>query len=237
MYIKEKTLDDLLRAVLTILLKTSKEIKPSRGRATECIAVLLEIANPRARLSLSESRGRFTSCLGELLWYLARTNNLKFISYYLSRYKDESEDGKTVYGGYGPRLFGGPYNQVDNVLKVLRKRDSRRAVIQLFDATDISSPHKEVPCTCTLQFMVRHGRLHMFTNMRSNDAFLGLPHDVFAFTMIQEIFARTLGVRLGTYKHAVGSLHLYRKNRKAARQYLNEGWQSTAPMPPMSAIM
>jgi len=73
----------------------------------------------------------------------------------------------------------------------------------------------------------------MFTNMRSNDAFLGLPHDVFAFTMIQEIFARTLGVKLGTYKHAVGSLHLYRKNRKAARQYLKEGWQSTAPMPPM----
>ena len=59
--------------------------------------------------------------------------------------------------------------------------------------------------------------------MRSNDAFKGLPHDVFCFTMLQEIFARTLGVHVGVYKHAVGSLHLYDKDRQKANQYLKEG--------------
>jgi thymidylate synthase len=174
--------------------------------------------------------------LGELLWYLAKSKDLKFITYYLSRYRKESEDGRTVYGGYGPRFFAmrDRHNQVATVLNLLKKkRDSRRAVIQLFDAADLAKNHKEIPCTCTLQFMIRRGRLHMFTSMRSNDAFLGLPHDVFAFTMLQEIFARTLGVDLGTYNHAVGSLHLYSRDRQHARDYLKEGWQPTAPMPSM----
>lgn len=81
--------------------------------------------------------------------------------------------------------------------------------------------------------MLRRGQLHLIASMRSNDAFIGLPHDVFAFTMIQEIIARTVGVELGIYKHAVGSLHLHESDRPGARQYLREGWQSTVPMPPM----
>jgi thymidylate synthase len=81
--------------------------------------------------------------------------------------------------------------------------------------------------------MIRDDRLMMFTNMRSNDAFIGLPYDIFAFTMIQEILARTLDFEVGTYKHAVGSLHLYESNLKAAKQYLQEGWQETVSMPPM----
>lgn len=37
--------------------------------------------------------------------------------------------------------------------------------------------------------------------MRSNDAYLGFPHDVFFFTMIQELVARSLGIRVGDYHH------------------------------------
>ena len=116
-----------------------------------------------------------------------------------------------------------------------RKPDSRQAVIQLFDAHDILGFHKDIPCTCTIQFMVRKKQLHMLTYMRSNDAFVGMPHDIFCFTMLQEIMARTLSVELGKYKHMVGSLHLYNESISNAREFLNEGWQSTAtlmkPMP------
>ena len=238
MYIKAATLDDLLRGVFDKLLRSKNRISPRRGKATESIAVLLQITNPRARLSLTETKARFSSCLGELLWYLAKSKDLQFITYYLSRYQKESEDGRTVYGGYGPRLFHmRGTDQIKNVLDLLKhKRDSRRAVIQLFDAADIATEHNDVPCTCTMQFMIRRHRLHMLTHMRSNDAFIGLPHDVFAFTMLQEIMARTLGVELGIYNHAVGSLHLYERDRPGARKYLNEGWQSTKPMPPMPAM-
>lgn len=235
MHIRARTVDDLLHRVLEKLLASKDRIRPSRGTATESTAALLQITNPRARLSFSETKGKLSSCLGELMWYLAASKNLRFITYYLPRYEKESEDGRTVYGGYGPRLFAlRGRNQIANILGLLqKKRDSRRAVIQLFDAVDLEKPHKEIPCTCTFQFMIRRNRLHMFTCMRSNDAFIGLPHDVFAFTMLQEILARTLRIELGVYSHAVGSLHLYNKDRKSARQYLKEGWQSTATMPPM----
>ena len=235
MYFSEKTIDDLLRAAFRKLLKSKSKLKATRGLMTELTGVLLELTNPRARLSRTETKGRFFSCLGELLWYLATADDLTFIRYYLSHYAEESDDGQTVYGAYGPRLFSMKGNdQIANVVKLLRERPtSRRAVIQLFDAADIAEHHKGIPCTCTLQLMIRGNRLIMFTNMRSNDVFIGLPYDVFAFTMLQEIVARTLAVEVGTYKHAVGSLHLYEKDRKAAQQYLDEGWQETVSMPPM----
>lgn len=225
-----------MRRVFKQLLDSRNRINPTRGPATELTGVLLEITNPRARISRTEKRGKLFSCLGELLWYLAGKKDLKFIAHYVSHYRDESEDGKTVYGGYGPRLFNmGGINQIGNVVNLLKNNPySRRAVIQLIEAKDIATRHKEIPCTCMFQFMIRQGRLHMLTTMRSNDAFLGLSHDVFAFTMLQEILARALSVELGTYKHMVGSLHLYEPDRTSARQYLKEGWQSSKiSMPPM----
>lgn len=238
MFIAAPTLDDLLRKVLKKLVASTHFVTPTKGANTELACVLLRITNPRARLSRTEAKGTLFSCLGECLWYLAGANDLKFISYYLKNYRKYSDDGRTLHGAYGPRLFNTRrQDQVANIIKLLRRKPpSRQAVIQLFDANDLAEKHKDVPCTCTLQFMVRNGRLLMFTNMRSNDAFIGLPHDIFAFTMLQEIIARTLKIEPGSYSHAVGSLHLYKEHREAARRYLKEGWQSTLAMPPMPKL-
>lgn len=72
--------------------------------------------------------------------------------------------------------------------------------------------------------------------MRSNDAWMGLVHDVFAFTMIQEMVARSLDVELGTYTHFVGSLHLYDGSLDSAQEFVEEGLQATTiPMTQMPA--
>jgi thymidylate synthase len=239
MYITAPTLDDLLDDVFKKLLDIPQNVQATRGTMSELTGVLLCLENPRARLSLTETKGTPFSGIGELLWYLSRKNKLKFIEHYISAYKEESEDQKTVYGGYGPRLFNhsDEHNQVKNVIKLLKKRrSSRRAVIQLFEAKDIADPHKEIPCTCTMQFLVRNEKLDMIVYMRSNDAFLGLPHDIFCFTMLQEIIARSIGVELGLYKHCVGSLHLYQEKEQLARQYLGEGFQNTEVQMPAMPI-
>lgn len=235
MYIYAPTLDDLLMLVYKKLLTSKSFICPSKGPATEIAGVLLKISNPRARLSRTEIKGTLFSCLGEFLWYLSGSNRLDFVSHYIPEYKEYSDDGETIYGAYGPRLFGdGEESQFFNVIKTLKEKpDSRQAVIQIFHGDDIVEKHKDVPCTCTMQFMIRKKRLHMITTMRSNDAFLGLPHDVFAFTMLQEIMARSLGVEVGFYKHAVGSLHLYEKDKEKAEKFINEGWQEKLSMPAM----
>jgi thymidylate synthase len=234
-YIVGTTLDDLLREVIEQVQARGTRIFPTKGEALELSGMLLEITNPRARLSRTEMRGKLFSALGELFWYLAGTNELDFISYYIHPYMKVADDGQ-IYGGYGPRLFSwNGLNQFDTVTEILkRKPDSRQAVIQLFDRLDLKAKKKDIPCTCTLQFMIRENKLHLLSSMRSNDIHWGLPHDVFCFTMLQEILARDLGVELGTYKHAVGSLHLYTQNIGPAKRFLKEGWQSTeAIMPAM----
>ena len=226
MFISAKTLDDLLRQTFTRLIKQGVSVTSTRGISSELIGVMLELKNPRARLSRTETKGKVFSGLAELLWYLSGSNELAFIGYYLTKYKSESDDGLTIFGGYGPRLFDNRgIDQIANVVALLsEKGESRRAVIQLFNAEDIAAPHKDIPCTCLLQFMRRKNRLHMVVYMRSNDAFWGLPHDVFAFTMLQELIASKLGISLGTYRHAVGSLHIYEDRIPDAQIYLNEGW-------------
>lgn len=230
------TIDDLIYDIYKILLNNQTEISTTRGTTTELVSVHICLNNPLARLSRTETRGIPFSALGELMWYLSGENQLDFIKYYIPMYKYDSEDGKTIYGGYGSRLFKNhsKFDQINQIIKLLRtKPNTRRAVIQIFDSEDINIiDRKEIPCTCTIQFLIRDNKLHTLTNMRSNDAFLGFPHDVFTFTMLQEIIARTLNVELGSYWHIVGSLHLYDRHLKKAQQFLQEGYQSTKNIMP-----
>jgi len=236
-FFKAETLDDLMHEVLEKLLSLEGYVEASRGRMKELFGVNFLLTNPRARLSRSESKGKLFSALGELLWYLTGENDLEFIKYYVgSVYERESDDGITVRSGYGERLFNyrGAINQIENVIHLLQEKpSSRRAVIQLFDASDLTAPYKSIPCTCTLQLLIRDGKLNLLVNMRSNDAYLGLPHDVFAFTMLQEIIARSVGVDVGVYQHCVGSLHLYEDHLDKARGYIEEGWMNKISMNPM----
>lgn len=233
----EDTLDDLLRSTYEAIQDYGRSISPTRGPTLEIVGACLELTNPRARLSRTETRRREVSTIAELCWYLSSSNLAEPIVFYLTQYAEDMESDGTIHGGYGPRLFSAAQgSRLQIVIDLLKENPAtRRAVVQIFDHADLG-PHryKDVPCTCTLQFLIRDGRLHLVVNMRSNDAYLGLPHDVFAFTMIQELVARSLDVDLGRYVHMVGSLHLYDRDRGAVASFLDEGWQSTAdPMPPM----
>ena len=155
--ISKATLDDAMRCALEALLARGEPVSPSKGDCCELRGALLEITNPRARLSRSESRGHAFSCLGELCWYLTGANELEFIEYYIPKYCEFAEDG-ILFGAYGPRLLRirGVINQIENVVSLLkRKPSSRQAVVQLFCAEDIIEDHKDIPCTCTIQFLLR----------------------------------------------------------------------------------
>lgn len=239
MFITADTLDDLLRLVFEQLLLPQPKFKATKEfQFTELFGPVLRLSDPRARLSRTETKGKVFSALGELLWYLSGSTSATFMNYYVPAnfYSNETEAGTDdVRSGYGVRLndFDG-INQIRNVIDLLiDKRTSRRAVIQLFDASDLVKKYKSIPCTCTLQFLIRDGQLNMFVNMRSNDAFLGLPHDVFAFTMLQEIIARSVEAEVGEYRHTAGSLHLYEDRESDAQQYLAEAFQDKIAMPSM----
>ena len=237
MHISEDTLDDLMHGILSCFLAstTKQKVSSSRGNSWEIDGVLLELTNPLYRLSRTDRKSVFFSCLGELIWYLSGNNAPEQITYYIPKYKNEIEEDGTINGAYGPRIYNlRGINQFDNVIELLkRKPQSRRAVIQLFLAEDLITDYKDIPCTCNIQFLIREEKLNMYVQMRSNDVFVGLPHDVFAFTMIQEILAKKLGKKLGVYKHYTTSLHLYETDEDKAKQFLDEGFQDKIAMPEM----
>lgn len=241
MIVAATTFDDALGKILRRLLKKGQRIRSNKGPAREFTGVLIKLSDPRARFSRTEGRGTLFSSLGETLWYLSGSDRLEIIEYYIPKYRtfiNASRRAVRAPGAYGPRLFGGgPKSQMADLLAMLRKKqgksDTRQAVAQIFDRADLKPDNGDVPCTTTLQFLPRNGQLHMAVTMRSNDAYIGFSGDVYAFTFIQELVARSLGLELGSYSHFVGSLHLYDENESSARKYLNEGFQTPEPMPVM----
>ena len=204
---------------------------PRGFKIKEKLGVRFKIKNPRDRLPYVPAR-KFSSTylVGELLWYLAANNSTDWISYYSSFWKKISDDGKTANSAYGTRIFrpheriaGGTLNQWDFVLEELKRDpDSRRAVIHIRSPWDSVKAKLDVPCTLTLQFFLRHNDLHMVVNMRSSDLILGIAYDIPAFTMFQELLARELGARMGSYIHVSNSLHIYERHFEMVEEMLRE---------------
>jgi thymidylate synthase len=113
--------------------------------------------------------------------------------------------GNPDYGAYGPRTV----DALRHVVQLLvDDPTTRRAVVAIWRAEDLTHDGDR-PCTLTLQFRVRDGRLDLTTSMRSQDVWLGVPYDYFMFTQLQLSVAYHLGLYPGSYAHYANSLHLY----------------------------
>ena len=239
MIIEGRYLDEIMRKLYGELSKSTDTFEASKGKGQDLLGQKIVLKNPRARISATGTRGILISALGEFCWYMAGSANLDFIRFYIRNYPPEGVTG-SIEEAYGPRLIGTgefdrAFNQIDRVIDRLRRKpDTRRAAISILEPSDLEPGRAEAPCTIALQFIRRRGRLHLVTMMRSNDAYLGFPHDLFCFTMIQELVARSLGIQVGEYHHFATSFHLYEKDQDKVSAYLNEGFQSpTFSMPKM----
>lgn len=116
-------------------------------------------------------------------------------------------DHGVYHGAYGIRLHGqlGPL-----VEKLEDDKATRQAVLTVYSSgRDLGADVRDVPCTLSLQFVIRNGALELRTSMRSNDVWLGLPYDLVQFAALQGAVAKALDIPMGEYVHTVGSLHLY----------------------------
>ena len=239
MEIAKDSIDDILVDLYQYIREAGTPNVSGKGPSTDTIGVTLRLSNPRARLSRSRSRGKPFSALGELLWYLSGSDKASFIGPYHGYYTKKGKP-EIVADAYGPRLRGRlpekgfDIDQFKNTVidKLAKNTGSRNAVVQIYDATD-AKLKGDKPCTTTFQFHVREGKLHMTTTMRSNDAYIGVPHDIFCFTMLQEIVAAHLDLELGEYVHFVGSMHIYEEHNDLVTTYLKEGYHKVTQMPVM----
>lgn len=204
-----------------------------RGRkTTEILNYVTEITEPWHHCILIPSR-RWNPWLAmsEALWILAGRNDVAALKPYNSRISDFSDDGNTLYGAYGARL----YEQIDPLIERLRKDPSdRRAVLSIWDNSgmalvnagvderhillhnDLTVNSKDPPCNDMVFFKLRDNKLHMTVMCRSNDIHWGLyAVNLPTFGILQEYIAARLGVDMGTQTHLSNSFHVYTDDKAA----------------------
>lgn len=190
-------------------------IDSRNGPVKEILCPNILIKNPRNRMAFNPIRKwNLSYAMIEAIMLFQNVNDLKFFSYQNKNMVNYSDDGLTLYGAYGSRVA---QYIPDIINKLINDKNSRQASITVLQNYDVAKNTKDMPCTLSLQFLVRDNQLNMIVNMRSNDIFLGLPYDIFMFTTMQEIMFNTLkdfisGLKLGWYLHRPASLHLYQDN-------------------------
>lgn len=167
----------------------------------------------------------------EALWMLVGRNDLAFLTGFVKRFADFSDDGETLAGAYGERWRSWPSllqgsegqhrDQIERVVELLRADPStRRAVIQMWDANRDLFPAqgKDVCCNTQLMFTVALGkanepnRLDTMVTCRSNDIIWGAyGANAVHFSFLQEYLAARLGLAVGTLWQVSWNYHAYRE--------------------------
>ncbi len=182
------------------------------GDTTEIQGVAYRLTDPSANAVVHRiRRPKLGYACAELGWYLSGSDKLEHLVPHAPSYGKFSDDGITLNGAYGPR--GLSMQSLDQVAQALSSNpSSRQVVVPIWRESDRDKATKDMPCTVSLQFLLRNGLLSLHVYMRSNDLHLGFLYDTFCFTSIQQIVADMLKVGLGVYTHHVGSLHIYDRN-------------------------
>jgi thymidylate synthase len=222
-----ETLDELWMYYLDELLEATP-LDSRDGKCLERLGVHFTLEDPTYNWIFNPVRN-LSKAYGaiELLWYLSGENRIDMLLPYAPSYERFAED-KIAHGAYGARMDYGetekrnmPLNQLEKIYEVLHERpNTRQAVVPLWHPQDIYYVGSvgDLPCTLSLVFNIRAGKLHLHTMMRSQDVWMGLPYDVWCFTCLQQLMAWALKVDLGEYHHTVASLHLYDRHSEKAKQ-------------------
>lgn len=234
-----QSLDDLLNTTYRDILERGVLVTSSkRGANIEITQFAATLSNPRVRTSMSLDRKLVKSKFAEFAWYLSKDSDKSYIRPYIAAYAHEEQQNNKILGAYGPKIFGSTKDiksQFERVVEqIVKRQNTKHAYISISEAVDYKYRGEEFespPCTIGLHFYVRDNKLNLSVFMRSNDAYFGLPHDLFCFTMLQELLALRTNTDLGVYHHYATSMHVYEPNRIKIVSYLEEGFHEPIKMP------
>lgn len=213
------------------LLHHGEEVNSRAGKVTELTHVGITLTKPWQRELLVPSRKpNLAAQIAETMWVIAGSNNVGWLSHYLPRAKDFSDDGQTWRAGYGTRLRkypdhgnGAKVDQLANVIEELRAHPlSRQAVMSIWDPTEDWQPSKDIPCNNWLSWSSRLGKLDLHVAIRSNDAMWGWSGiNAFEWSALLEIVAGMLGLGVGSLHFSTTSFHLYERHWPKAQRIVD----------------
>ncbi len=226
--------NDAYKSTLKDILSSGSEIKAaetlsvgSNKKFKEILNYNLILTNPTQRLLTNNSRGfNLPGALARFVWMMAANNRLADIEFYWGlKVAGFSDDDFTVPGSsYGARMFNASpgLDQIEAVIKRLKEDPStRRAAVSIYHPIDAIRNSKDIPCTFGVFYHIRDNKLISTVVMRSNNAFILLPYNIFEFSLLAEIIAKEVGVEMGSMYYNALSMHVYEENYEIAQKVID----------------
>lgn len=232
---KYNTVSEALPALMSSLL-AAPTVRSRNGSTRERTMTSITIAHPHHRgVTAPHRHASLPAQIAETMWVLAGRNDVDWLSHYLPRAPQFSDDGKVWRGGYGPRIRHwneGRVDQLKHVVGLLREEpDTRRAVINIYDPSIDDQPGKDIPCNNWLHFLPRDGKLHLHVATRSNDLMWGWSGiNAFEWSALLEVVATLTGFPMGELHFSISSLHLYDRHFNKAERIMALGNESPRPL-------
>lgn len=217
----KNTLSDILNLGVEIHANESPSIG-SNKKFKEILNYHLILKNPTQRLLTINARGfNLPGALARFVWMMAANNRLADIEFYWGlKVSSFSDDDFTVPGSsYGARMFNASpgLDQIEAVIKRLKEDPStRRAAVSIYHPIDAIRSSKDIPCTFGIFYHIRDNKLISTVVMRSNNAFILLPYNIFEFSLLAEIIAKEVGVEMGVMHYNALSMHIYEDNYESS---------------------
>lgn len=218
-----KQIKNILRQILE---SEDAEITINGNKCYELLNQQFIIDPTRPIISFSNRPFNWKYFLGEIVWYLKRTNDPKFISNFSKFWNGLKNPDGTVNSNYGYQLFGeNPYNQqLYWALEQLKSDQFTRKAVCFVSKPNYQYPNnKDFICTMYCNFWIRKNELHMKVNMRSNDIFWGATYDIPFFSLIMQSMRLLLlpyypNLILGKYIHQMDNVHFYQRHLDIAKK-------------------
>ena|SRR3990167_7580894 len=223
--VEDNTITGIYKKLLSLILENGIEVSPRGLMTKEIHPACAVLTLPCNNIVISEARAiNPLFMIDEFAWIFNNMNDVEYISRFNKAMKNFSDDGITMHGAYGRRLYDyNGTNQIEEAFKKLNEnKDTRQAVLLIFDPSKDYKPTKDVPCNNLLKFTVRNNQLDLSVYVRSQDMILGFPYDVYHWTSFQQLMATILNLKIGYYYHIMDSAHIYQKDLNLAREITDE---------------
>ncbi|MCS4491596.1 thymidylate synthase [Corynebacterium sp. ES2715-CONJ3] len=161
------------------------------------------------------------SVVGELLWFLQGSSNVRWLQdnniRIWNEWADENGDLGPIYGVQWrswPTPNGAHIDQISQALTTLKNNpDSRRNIVSAWNVSELDNMALP-PCHLLFQLYVADNKLSCQLYQRSADMFLGVPFNIASYSLLTHIFAQQAGLDVGEFIWTGGDCHIYDNHRE-----------------------
>jgi thymidylate synthase len=186
--------------------------------------------------AVTTKRLAFRSVLGELLWFLAGSSDVKelhalgvriwdgnaYAPYWTPKARFDGDAGRN-YGQQWRDWIAPDGTHVDQLRNVVARiksdPSSRRHLVTAWNPGELDDTSLPA-CHAFFQFFVAEGRLSLMMYQRSCDLFLGVPFNMAQYAVLLHLVAQFTGLVPDELIHVLADAHIYRDHIEPVRQQL-----------------